>query len=182
MTRVSLLLWLLLGCGGLWGAAAPVAAQDAPPASGEAAAVPDSLRNHDTSQPIDIEARSAEIRQRENQVVFEGAVRAVQGVLQLDADRLIALFSADTDQAERVEARGNVVIRSARRAARGAWAIYDVAARRVTMGGPVTFSQETGDRLTADRLVVDLETGLWQFEGADAAGVSGEFAVPDAPQ
>ena len=154
---------------------APVVAQD-----GEV--IPETLANHDTNQPIDITADTAEIRHSDRVVLFEGSVRAAQGVLTLESDRLTARFDEAGDRARRVEARGSVVIRSARRSASGEWAVYDVAEKTVTMGGPVSFTQDNGDRLTADRLIVDLDTGLWQFEGTDAQGVSGSFAVPDDPE
>ena len=75
----------------------------------------------------------------------------------------------------KIEARGDVVITSEDdQTTTSDWALYDVPAQLVTVGGNVVLSQ--GENvLKGDRLVIDLKTGESRFEntGNAAAGTGG---------
>jgi lipopolysaccharide export system protein LptA len=80
--------------------------------------------------------------------------------------------SGDNAQITKIEAKGEVVITSDKdQTTTSDWAIYDLPAQQVTVGGNVVLTQ--GENvLKGDRLVIDLTTGESRFEnsGNDAAG------------
>ncbi|HSD93580.1 MAG TPA: LptA/OstA family protein [Methyloceanibacter sp.] len=82
--------------------------------------------------------------------------------------------AAGTDNAKitKIEARGNVVITSEDdQTTTSDWALYDLPAQQVTVGGNVVLTQGK-NVLKGDRLVIDLATGESRFEntGSDASG------------
>jgi lipopolysaccharide export system protein LptA len=75
-------------------------------------------------------------------------------------------------QITKIEAKGNVIINSAQdQTTTSDWALYDVPAQLVTVGGNVVLTQGQ-NVLKGDRLVIDLKTGESRFEnpGSNAAG------------
>jgi lipopolysaccharide export system protein LptA len=75
-------------------------------------------------------------------------------------------------QISKIEARGEVVITSDQdQTTTSDWALYDVPAQLVTVGGNVVLMQGK-NVLKGDRLVIDLKTGESRFEnkGSTAAG------------
>jgi len=140
------------------------------------------LKGHEARAPIDITANIAEVRQLEQMALFEGQVTAVQGPLTLRAEALRVSYDmteADRPDVSRVEVRGNVRITSPDEQAQSDWGIYDVRAGTLTLGGDVIFRQND-TVIRADRLSLDFDTGLWQFDSGPATGgVSGSFAIPD---
>ena len=89
-----------------------------------------------------------------------------------DAQGGAAAAAGDNAQITKIEATGEVVITSEKdQTTTSDWAIYDLAAQQVTVGGNVVLTQ--GENvLKGDRLVIDLTTGESRFEnsGNDAAG------------
>jgi lipopolysaccharide export system protein LptA len=89
-----------------------------------------------------------------------------------DAQGGAAAAASDNAQITKIEANGDVVITSEKdQTTTSDWAIYDLAAQQVTVGGNVVLTQ--GENvLKGDRLVIDLKTGESRFEnsGNDAAG------------
>jgi lipopolysaccharide export system protein LptA len=81
--------------------------------------------------------------------------------------------SADQQaQITKIEAKGNVIITSDQdQTTTSDWALYDVPAQLVTVGGNVVLTQGQ-NVLKGDRLVIDLKTGESRFEnpGNTAAG------------
>lgn len=72
----------------------------------------------------------------------------------------------------KIEAKGNVIINSEQdQTTTSDWALYDVPAQLVTVGGNVVLTQGQ-NVLKGDRLVIDLKTGESRFEnpGTTAAG------------
>ena len=75
-------------------------------------------------------------------------------------------------QITKIEAKGNVIITSEQdQTTTSDWALYDVPAQLVTVGGNVVLTQGQ-NVLKGDRLVIDLKTGESRFEnpGTNAAG------------
>jgi lipopolysaccharide export system protein LptA len=75
-------------------------------------------------------------------------------------------------QISKIEAKGEVVITSDKdQTTTSDWALYDVPAQLVTVGGNVVLTQGQ-NVLKGDRLVIDLKTGESRFEnsGNEAAG------------
>jgi lipopolysaccharide export system protein LptA len=89
-----------------------------------------------------------------------------------DAQGGAAAAAGDNAQITKIEATGEVVITSEKdQTTTSDWAIYDLPAQQVTVGGNVVLTQ--GENvLKGDRLVIDLKTGESRFEnsGSDAAG------------
>jgi lipopolysaccharide assembly outer membrane protein LptD (OstA) len=83
-----------------------------------------------------------------------------------------AAAAGENAQITKIEAKGDVVITSDKdQTTTSDWAIYDLPAQQVTVGGNVVLTQ--GENvLKGDRLVIDLTTGESRFEnsGNDAAG------------
>ncbi len=159
-------------------AASSAGAQETAPATGFQA----------SDEPIEIVADELEVRQNEGLAVFRGDVDAVQGELRLTADVLNVYYGGDSGAGggagleggdiERVEAVGNVVVRSATDVATGQEGTYDVAAQRITLTGDVVLTREE-NVLRGNRLEVDLESGVSTMQ---AAGESGRVRALFVPQ
>jgi len=160
----------------LLGLAAPQAAAQSPQLS--------ALKAHNVDQPIDITADRVEVQERANTVIFEGAVKVLQGDMQLTSNRLRVYYehdkAADTLTIKRLDANGAVSLRSPSEQVDGDWGIYDVERRIVTVGGDVRLRR--GDtRINGDRLELNLVSGLTKLDGAPGADngrVQGRFTVP----
>jgi len=84
----------------------------------------------------------------------------------------VGLGTNNGTQISKIEARGEVVITSDQdQTTTSDWALYDVPAQLVTVGGNVVLMQGK-NVLKGDRLVIDLKTGESRFEnrGSTAAG------------
>ena len=84
----------------------------------------------------------------------------------------VGLGTNNGTQISKIEARGEVVITSDQdQTTTSDWALYDVPAQLVTVGGNVVLMQGK-NVLKGDRLVIDLKTGESRFEnrGNTAAG------------
>jgi lipopolysaccharide export system protein LptA len=74
------------------------------------------------------------------------------------------------NQITKIEARGNVIINSDQdQTTTGDWALDDVPAQLMTVGGNVVLTQGK-NVLKGDRLVIDLKTGESRFENNTASG------------
>jgi lipopolysaccharide export system protein LptA len=103
----------------------------------------------------------------------EGAETAAAPATQVaDAQGGASAAAGENAQITKIEATGEVVITSDKdQTTTSDWAIYDLPAQQVTVGGNVVLTQ--GENvLKGDKLVIDLKTGESRFEnsGNDAAG------------
>lgn len=161
-------------------AAAPALAQGAGGLGNSA------LRGHDTRAPIDIDAARVEVRDRESQAIFTGAVKIRQGSMSLDAASVRVFYERGGGNAlavRRVDAQGGVALTSPSERARSAYGVYDVDNRVLTMIGDVVLNR--GDSvLRGQRLAIDLDSGRSTLDGATSAAnpgagrVTGRFVVP----
>ncbi len=153
-----------------------------------------SLRNHDTKQPIDIDADRFEIRDKDRMAILQGAVKVRQGALALDSTKMRVFYDRTTAKnptIKRIDAQGTVRFNSPTEKAEAAWGIYDVEERQLTLGGNVKLTR--GDNVVqGQRLEVNLVTGVTTLDGAAGATaqkpsapssgdgrVRARFAVPD---
>jgi lipopolysaccharide export system protein LptA len=101
-----------------------------------------------------------------------GEAAAVPATKLADAQGGAAAAAGENAQITKIEATGEVVITSDKdQTTTSDWAIYDLPAQQVTVGGNVVLTQ--GENvLKGDKLVIDLKTGESRFEnsGNDAAG------------
>ncbi|WP_169709445.1 lipopolysaccharide transport periplasmic protein LptA [Deferrisoma camini] len=114
-------------------------------------------------EPLQVDAQSLEVRGEEARVVFSGQVRARQGDLTLEADRLEVTLDPETRELRSAYAEGNVRIRRGDVLATGRTARYDAARGVVVLeGDPKVWRGKNlvaGDRITLflaeDRSVVE---------------------------
>lgn len=149
------------------------------------------LKNHDTKAPIDIDAERIEVRDKEQQAIFQGDVKVVQAEMALSANKIRVFYDRGAGTRltiRRIDAEGGVQLKSPSEQARAAYGIYDVDERQLTMVGNVILNKDQSI-LKGQRLEVNLESGVTRLIGSspDSSGpkdrVTGRFDVPDrAPQ
>ncbi|WP_246152481.1 LptA/OstA family protein [Sphingomonas montanisoli] len=141
------------------------------------------LKGHNANAPVDFSADRIELQDRADRAVLTGNVDVKQGDMTLNADRLtIAYSSAQQTQVTRMDASGNVVLKSASETARAQFGIYDLQKRLVTMIGGVTLTRPGQGDTKGGRLVLNLNSGLATMDGGTVAGqrgrVTGRFVPP----
>ena len=142
------------------------------------------LKGHDANAPIDISSQRIEVQDRANRAVFAGDVIARQGALTLATERLtVAYTSAGGLEINRLDASGNVVVRSPSETARGNFGIYDLDRKLITLVGAVALNRG-GSQINGQRLTIDLNSGRAVVDGGPAGigqsggRVTGRFTVP----
>lgn len=129
--------------------------------------VPFSGLQHDSSLPVEITAESLGVDQSAGTAEFTGEVKAGQGTLRLNADRLVVEYASgegQTGEIERMRAYGNVTMTNGAEAAEAEEAIYTVVDGMVRMMGDVLLTQ--GDNAIAGEILnIDLNDGTALFEG-----------------
>lgn len=144
------------------------------------------ISGFDSNQPVNLDADRIDLQDRQNRVVFSGAVDIRQGDLRLRADRTTVSYSdSGTLTIQRLDASGNVVVTRGNERASGAAGVYDFQRKLIVLSGGVTL-QRGQDRLNGGRLVIDLNTGISSVDGnaagnqSDGGRVSGTFQVPES--
>ena len=122
----------------------------------------------DNNQPINIEADSLEVLDDKKFAIFTGNVNVKQGKFHLVSKKLKVTYSGNVGGApkkgepkgiKQIDATGKVAISTPDgQSATSDWAIFNVAAKIVTIGGNVVLSQG-GNVMRGDKLVIDLNTG-----------------------
>nr|WP_279347145.1 LptA/OstA family protein [Govania unica] len=156
------------------------------------------LKNHNVQTPIDISADRLEVRSKDNVAIFEGRVRADQGDMTLNADRVTVYYQGDATQAaqvapaqpasgqsgtdgeapaiSRIDAAGNVKLTSPTETATGSWGVYDMEKRLITVGGAVQLTR--GETMVkGDRMQVDLNSGVTRLDATDMGAGEGKGRV-----
>jgi lipopolysaccharide export system protein LptA len=131
------------------------------------------------NQPVHITSKSLEVRDKEKKATFIGDVLVSQGDTTMRSNTLDVFYDqdgapgqpkaaqtppAEGGQIRRLEAKGNVVVTKQDQTATGDMGIFDTNANTVTLSGNVVVTQ-AGNVLRAPRLVVNLTTGVSNFEG-----------------
>ena len=144
-----------------------------------------SLRNHDIDSPIEIDAGRIEVRDRERQALFLGAVRVDQGNMRLNAEVIRVFYepgAGNSLRITRLDAEGGVRLASPSETAQARFGVYDVNERLLTLVGDVLLTRG-GDRIRGQRLQINLESGVTTLDGAtpgrSGSRVTGRFAVPE---
>ncbi len=127
---------------------------------------------HDTDQPIEINADSLEVEQNDQVATFRGNVDAVQGEIRLRADELKVHYRNGGDSGGaagtagaivRIDAVGNVFVSSPTETAQGNAGVYDIDSREITLTGQVVLTR--GENvLRGERLVLNMATGRSRIE------------------
>lgn len=136
-----------------------------------------------SGEPIQVDADTLEVRDKEKKAIFRGNVIVVQGDMTLRTVELWvdyageigagATQAADSDQSSqrirRLEAKGKVHVVTSDQETTGDWAIYEVQDEKVTIGGNVVVTQGT-NVIQGTKLIVDLRTNHTHFESPQRGG------------
>jgi lipopolysaccharide export system protein LptA len=142
------------------------------------------LKGHNSNAPIDLSADRLEVQERADRAMFSGNVKVRQDELTLDTTRLtVAYASSGGVQIKRLDASGGVTVRSPSETASGAFGIYDLDRKLITLVGNVVLRRQ-GSQISGQRLVIDLDSGRAVIDGGPAGvgqsggRVTGHFTVP----
>lgn len=177
--------------GALAAAVIATVAQAQPRGSGPPNALQGFSQNRD--QPVQIEAATLEVREKEKQATFSGNVKVTQGDTGLRAKSLVVFYEDNRDnggksdskdsgksankgqmtqatpgpngqqQIKRLEAKGGVIVTQKDQTVTGDIGVFDMRTNTVTMSGNVVMTQGQ-NVLRGDRLMVDLGTGVSRVE------------------
>jgi lipopolysaccharide export system protein LptA len=146
-----------------------------------------SLKDHEVQNPVDISADRLEVKQKENIALFTGNVVVNQDEMSLLSDRITVFYDSDREEGKsssisRLDASGNVVMRSLTETIKSTWGVYDFSEKIITLGGNVELSNADG-AIKGQRLQLNLITGQITIEGTRVNGqqnerVSGQFTPP----
>jgi len=151
----------------------PVAAQQP---NGPPNALQGFSQNRD--KPVQIDAASLEVRDRDKTATFLGNVRMAQGDTTLRCRSLMVFYDQDAtpgamvaakpgpggrQQIKRLEAKGDVIVTQKDQVATGDNGTFDMRSNTVTLFGGVVLTQGQ-NVLKGERLVVDLTTGVSRVE------------------
>jgi lipopolysaccharide export system protein LptA len=152
-------------------------------------------------QPVQIEAATLEVRDKEKTATFSGNVSVVQGDTTMRCRALVVFYGQEVgiggDKAgapaaaattaaakptpgmpqgaqniRKIEARGGVTVITKDQNASGDLGIYDLQTKTITLSGNVTVSQGQ-NVIHGERVVVDTVTGNARVESASSAGGGG---------
>jgi lipopolysaccharide export system protein LptA len=172
-----------------------VALAVAPPALAQApqSAAPNPLGTAENKdQPVQIEAATLEVRDKNKQATFSGNVRVVQGDTTMKCQSLVVFYgqeaglgadgtpvATDTKSTpgmpqgaqniRRIEARGGVTVITKDQQASGDLGVYDLKTKTITLSGNVVVSQGQ-NVIHGERVVVDTTTGYARVESGSSPG------------
>jgi len=171
---------LLLAAAAL--AAVPAAA---PAPAAQRGTCPESaLKGHNSDAPVDWSASRIEVQDQQGKAILTGNVVARQAELTLTAQRIVAAYTKKpSTHVDRLDASGGVVIRGPGETAKGAFGIYDLNQKIITLVGGVSLTR-CDSTVNGARLVYDLNSGRAVMDGGGAPGssnpggrVTGSFTV-----
>jgi lipopolysaccharide export system protein LptA len=142
------------------------------------------LKGHNSNADVIVTSDRIEVQDRSDRAIFAGNVIARQDQLTLETSRLTVAYSTgDGIDIQRLDAAGGVVVRSPSETARGDFGIYDLDRRLITLIGNVQLNR-SGNQVSGNRLVIDLESGRAVIDGGprgvdqNGGRVTGRFTVP----
>jgi lipopolysaccharide export system protein LptA len=176
--------------------ALPAAAQTQHPA-----ASPFQTLGQGTDQPVQIEAATLEVRDKNKQATFSGNVQVTQGETTMKCQSLIVFYGQEVgigadgapapaaaakstpgmpqgaQNIRRIEARGGVTVLTKDQNASGDLGVYDLKTKTITLSGNVIVSQGQ-NVIHGERVVVDTMTGYARVESASSANGGGGTGGP----
>ena len=135
-------------------------------------------------KPVQIEATTLEVRDKQRIATFSGNVNVVQGDTTMRCKVLVVHYDSDqasggmkaaspgpggSQQITRLEAKGNVIVTQAEQTATGDHGNFDMKANTITLTGNVVVSQGK-NVLRGERLVVDMTTGVSRVDAGASRG------------
>lgn len=141
-------------------------------------------------QPVQIDAKSLEVRDKQKTATFFGDVRVVQGDTTMRCKTLVVFYGEEVgiggekpvvraktttgtvpgsqQNIRRIEARGDVTVTSRDQNASGDLGVYDLKSKTITLTGNVVVSQGK-NVIHGERVIVDTVTGNAKVEAAPGA-------------
>ena len=173
--------WCICLAIALAGAMLGGAASAQAPAKGIPNAVQGFSKNRD--KPVQIEATTLEVRDKDKMATFSGNVHVVQGDTTMRCKVLVVHYDSDTpgamkaatpgaggsQQISRLEAKGGVIVTQAEQTATGDTGLFDMKSNTITLLGNVVVSQG-GNVVRGERLVVDMTTGVSKVDAGASKG------------
>ena len=156
--------------------AAPRAAAQTTTAQGIPNAVQGLSQN--CNQPVQIEAATLEVRDKDKIATFSGSVLVTQGDTNMRCKTLVVFYDQDAggstmkaaqpgpggqSQIRKLEAKGGVVVTQKDQTATGENGLFDMRSNTVTLSGNVLVTQGQ-NVLRGEKLVVDLTSGVSRVE------------------
>jgi lipopolysaccharide export system protein LptA len=168
----------------------PPAARPATPAAAASQGPPNALQgfSQNRGQPVQIDAQTLEVRDKEKIATFTGKVHVIQGDTDMRSQSLVVFYESDpkpdgkgtvkasqpgpggSSDIKRLEALGDVVVTQKDQTATGDKGVFDMRSNTVTLIGNVVVSQ-CKNVLRGERLIVDLTTGTSRVEGGHVQGL-----------
>lgn len=166
---------------------ASAGAQGPPPAG--PAPGPAGVGAQNKDQPVQIDAKSLEVRDKQKTATFFGDVRVVQGDTTMRCKTLVVFYGEEVgiggekpvvrakttvgaapggQSIRRIEARGDVTVTSRDQNASGDLGVYDLKSKTITLTGNVVVSQGK-NVIHGERVIVDTVTGNAKVEAAPGA-------------
>ena len=151
------------------------------------------IQGQDKDQPVQIEAASLEVRDKNKTATFAGDVQVVQGDTTMKCQKLVVFYGQEVGIAQggapapdakpapalggpksaqnirRIEARGGVTVITKDQNASGDLGVYDLIAKTITLTGNVVVSQGQ-NVINGERVVVDTATGNARVESNNQGG------------
>jgi lipopolysaccharide export system protein LptA len=170
--------------------AATISCALAQPGNNTGTSVPNALQgfSQNRGQPVQIEAASLEVRDKDKVATFTGNVKVVQGDTTMRCKSLVVFYEGGGQQAggantmkaaapgpggsssiSRLEAHGGVTVNQKDQTATGDSGLFDMKSNTVTLQGNVLVSQGQ-NVLRGERLVVDLTTGVSRVDSGKSNG------------
>lgn len=151
-------------------------------------------------EPVQIEAATLDVRDKEKIAIFSGNVHVIQGDTDLRTKKLVVYYEDDdgkkgapktaqpgpggNSQIKKLEAIGDVFVTQKDQVAQGDKGVFDMKTNKITLTGspgkPVVVSQGQ-NVLRGEKLVVDRTTGQSQMEGGRVTGIFQKSKEDDAP-
>jgi lipopolysaccharide export system protein LptA len=141
-------------------------------------------------QPVQIEAATLEVRDKDKKATFSGNVVVTQGDTTMRCQTLTVFygqeigFTGDKTAAKpagglpqnaqnirRIEAHGGVTVTTKDQNATGDLGVYDLKTKTITLSGNVTVSQGQ-NVIHGERVIVDTVTGNARVESGNAPGAA----------
>jgi len=145
-------------------------------------------------QPVQIEAATLEVRDKNKEATFSGNVEVVQGDTTMKCQRLVVFYGQEVGLAgrvdgaaakakaapgtpqgaqniRRIEARGGVTVVTKDQNASGDLGIYDLKTKTITLSGNVVVSQGQ-NVIHGEKVVVDMTTGNARVESGTTTGTA----------
>jgi lipopolysaccharide export system protein LptA len=159
------------------------------------------VQGDNKDQPVQIEAATLEVRDKDKTATFSGRVEVVQGETTMKCQKLIVFYGQEVglgadgatvaataakatpgmpqgaQNIRRIEARGGVTVVTKDQNASGDLGIYDLKTKTITLSGNVVVSQGQ-NVIHGERVVVDTTTGNARVESASSGGTGGTGAAP----